>query len=584
VQGANTILPRPASNGVELFAEISVLVAVAAGIAAVMRVLRQPLIIGHIITGLIVGPSVFNFISSEETLVLMGQLGVAILLFTVGLHLSPDIVRQFGRVSFITGIGQVVFTSLAGFAICIALGFSPLASFYISVALAFSSTIIILKLISDKGDLEVLYAKIAIGFLLVQDLIAVLLLLGIPLFSAGGGTVLSITQFILTGAALVGFVVLASRFFVSKASRFLSQSQEFLFLFAITWGMGIAALFQAFGFSLESGALIAGVALAALPARHEISARLTPLRDFFIVMFFIFLGAQMQLSDVAGLLPAALVLSTLVLVGNPLILMALMGYLGYRRKTSLQTGLTVAQVSEFSLILIALGVSLGHVPPPVLSLVTLVGLITIFGSTYLVLYSDAIYKRLAPYLGLFERADAHEKRLRKTGHPIILLGCGRIGYDFIETLQHVDKDLLVVDYSPDIIADLEKRGIACAFGDAGDLDFLESLDLSSTELVVSTIPDTEANILIHRAVKAKNPDAVVMVLAHRIKDALSHYDEGVDYVILPHFLGGKYAAELILKFKDDKSRYKTLRREHIEHLKLRVHLGHEHPSPSSIKI
>src|SRR3989344_4096227 len=267
-----------------LFAEISVLIAVAVGIAAVMRVLRQPLIIGHIITGLIVGPSVFNLISSGETLALMGQIGIAILLFTVGLHLSPDIIRQFGRVSFITGIGQVVFTSIVGYFICTALGFSPLISFYISVALAFSSTIIVLKLITDKGDIEMLYAKIAIGFLLVQDLIAALLLLGLPLFSSGGGTSSSIAQFVVTGLALIAFVILASRFFVSKASNFLAQSQEFLFLFAVTWGMGIAALFQGLGFSLESGALVAGVALATLPARHEISARLTPLRDFFIVM------------------------------------------------------------------------------------------------------------------------------------------------------------------------------------------------------------------------------------------------------------------------------------------------------------
>ena len=567
-----------------MFAEISILIAVAVGIAAVMRVLRQPLIIGHIITGLIVGPSVFDLIRSEETLALLGQLGVAILLFTVGLHLSPTIVRQFGRVSFITGIGQVVFTSLAGYVICIALGFPPLTSFYISVALSFSSTIIILKLIADKGDLEVLYAKIAIGFLLVQDLVAVLLLLAIPLFSSSSSTEASLMQFLLTGAALLAFVVLASKFFVSKVSHFLGQSQEFLFLFALTWGMGVAALFQAFGFSLESGALIAGVALASLPMRHEISARLTPLRDFFIVMFFIFLGAQMHLEEVVGQIPIAIVLSLLVLVGNPLILMAIMGTLGYRRKTSLQTGFTVAQISEFSLILIALGVTLGHVSPPVLSLVTLVGLITIFGSTYLVLYSDRLYRIFAPYLRLFERRDAHEKKISSKRYPIILLGCGRVGYDFIDTLSALDKELLVVDYNPEIIADLEKRGVAHEFGDAGDLDFIESLNFSGAELVISTIPDTETNILINRTVKAKSPDAIVMVLAHRINDALSHYEEGVDYVILPHFLGGKYAAELVVKFEDDKERYQTLRKKHIEHLKLRISLGQEHPSPAPVRI
>lgn len=568
----------------EMFAEISVLIAVAAGIAAVMRILHQPLIIGHIITGLIVGPSVFNLISSEETLALMGQIGVAILLFTVGLHLSPDVIRQFGRVSFLTGIGQVIFTSLIGFALCLALGLSPLTAFYVAIALSFSSTIIIMKLIADKGDLDVLYAKIAIGFLLVQDLIAVLLLLGIPILSTDSSTPWAIIQFVLTGIILIGLVLFAAKFVIARANRFLTQSQEFLFLFSLTWGMGIAALFRVFGFSLESGALIAGVALAALPARHEISARLTPLRDFFIVMFFIFLGAQMHLSEITLLIPVALVLSLLVMIVNPIILMTIMGYLGYRRKTSLQMGLTVAQISEFSLILVALGVSLGHVEDEILSLVTLVGLITIFGSAYLVMYSERIYKVCAPYLQLFERKDAHDTRVRRERHSIILLGSGRIGFDFLETLKEGDKSLLIVDYDPDVIAELERRGFHTQFGDAGDFDFLDTLDFSDAELVVSTIPDSDTNMLIQRRVKAQNKDAVVMVLAHRIKDALSHYDEGVDYVILPHFLGGKYAAELVIKFKDDKDRYMKLRKEHIDHLKLRMTLGHEHPTPGGIKL
>ena len=301
-------------------------------------------------------------------------------------------------------------------------------------------------------------------------------------------------------------------------------------------------------------------------------------------MLFIFLGAQMQFGDVLNLLPAAIVLSALVLIGNPLILMALMGWLGYRRKTSLQTGFTVAQISEFSLILVALGVSLGHVKPEVLSLVTLVGLVTIFGSTYLLLYSHTIYRVLAPYLGLFERAGARESQPHQKRYPIVLFGCGRLGYDFLETLSYAGKDFLVVEYDPITNADLKRRGVAHEFGDAGDVDFLESLELSGTELVISTIPDSETNLLIHRAVKAKSPGAIVMVLAHRIKDALSHYDEGVDYVILPHFLGGKYAAELVVKFKDKKSHYKKLRREHIESLKLRIALGHEHPSPAPVRV
>lgn len=562
----------------DLFAEISVLIAVATGVAIIMRLLKQPLIIGHILTGLIVGPVVLDLVHSAETLALLGEIGIAILLFTVGLHLNPDIVRQFGRVSLITGLGQVLITSIAGYFVCIALGFDPLASFYIAVALAFSSTIIIMKLITDKGDIDVLYAKIAVGFLLVQDLIAVLLLLGVPLFSAGELTLINVAKFVLSGTLLISFVLLASRFFISKASAFISQSQEFLFLFAVTWGIGIAAIFQYFGFSLESGALIAGIALASLPARIEISSRLTPLRDFFIVMFFIFLGSQMQIGDVMSALPIALALSLLVLIGNPLILMAIMGALGYRKKTSLQTGFTVAQISEFSLILVALAVGLGHVDQSVLSLVTLVGLITIFGSTYLVMYSDQIYKVLAPMLGIFERKNARERAVRRVEHAVVLFGCNRIGYDFMRSLREEGTNFLVVDYNPDTIELLAKEGIDVEYGDAGDIDFLESLDLSGVELVISTIPDNETNVLVKRAAKAANPEAIVMVVAHRVTDALTHYEEGIDYVILPHFLGGQHAAELVVKYGTDKSRYDALREKHVKHLQLRLSIGHDDPT------
>ena len=568
----------------ELFVEISVLIAIATAVAAVMRLLRQPLIIGHILTGLIVGPLVLDLIHSAETLALMAEIGIAILLFTVGLHLSPDIIRKFGKVSFITGIGQVLFTAIVGYFVCASLGFSPLESFYIGVALSFSSTIIIMKLIADKRELDVLYAKIAIGFLLVQDLIAVLLLLGIPLFSSGTLSSADVLRFILTGAVLISFVAAASKFFVSKVSHFIAQSQEFLFLFALAWGVGVAALFKSFGFSLESGALIAGVTLAALPVRHEISARLTPLRDFFIVMFFILLGSQMQFADLEGMLPAAITLSLLILIGNPLILMILMGFMGYKKKTSFDTGLTVAQISEFSLILIALGVSLGHLDQSVLSLVTLVGLITIFGCTYLVLYSNSIYRFVAPYLGVFERKNAHESRARHSGHAVILFGCNRIGKDFLDSLKELDKHFLVIDHDPDTVARLEKSGIAAEYGDASDIDFLGSLDVSKVELVISTIPEAETNLLVNRSIKSRNPDAVIMVIAHKIDDALSHYEEGVDYVVLPHFLGGQYASEIVVKLGTDRSKYDSLRKKHIEHLKLRIAAGHEHPFPSTMKL
>lgn len=559
-----------------LFSELSVLVVLATAVALVMRLFRQPLIIGHILTGLIAGPFVFNLIHSEETLALLGQIGVAILLFTVGLHLDPSIIKKFGRVSVVTGIGQVLITTLAGYWVCVALGLPLLPSVYIAIALAFSSTIIIMKLISDKGDLETLYAKIAIGFLLVQDLIAVALLFAIPLFTSDASYV-SIARLLGLGILLIAAIILIARFILPRVNTYIAKSPEFLFLFALAWGIGIAALFYEIGFSLESGALIAGVALAAIPARLEVSARLSPLRDFFIVIFFIYLGAELQLGNLQELLMPALILSALVLIGNPLILMAILGFMGYKKKTSLQTGFTVAQISEFSLILMALGVSLGHVTQEHLSLVTLVGLITIFGSTYLVLYSDSIYKRISPLLSIFERANAREPRMRVKHAEIVLFGCNRIGHDFLHVLEKFGRPFIVVDHDPDRIAELQARGIPALFGDAGDPDFLETIDFSRVELVLSTVPDTEVNALLHQTVRAESPEAVVIVVAHRVTDAIGHYEGGVDYVVLPHFLGSKHAAEIVLRFKSNRDKYEILRSEHLDDLLLRISAGHEHP-------
>ena len=567
------------SGTMSIFVELSILIAVATLMAVAMRLLKQPLIIGHILTGLIVGPFVFDLINSTETLRFMSEFGVAILLFTVGLHLNPSIVREFGRVSILTGLGQVTITGAAGYATMLLLGYEHLTAFYVGIALAFSSTIIIMKLIGDKGDLEVLYARIAIGFLLIQDIIAVFLLLGIPLF-ASGASLEHLARFLGAGIALVAFIYATSRFLLPRVNGFIEESREFLLLFAIMWGIGIAALFKEFGFSLESGALIAGVSLATIPSRHEISSRLSPLRDFFIIIFFIFLGAQLQLGSIRELIGDASILSVLILVGNPLILIGILGYLGYRKKTSLQTGMTVAQISEFSLILIALGISLGHLEPRILSLVTIVGIITIFGSTYLVLYSDKIYKVLAPLLNIFERVDAHEPRPRRHRPEIVLFGCNRIGYDFAEALIKSKRSFLVVDYDPETVKKLSEAEIDVEFGDASNVDFLDTIDFSRASLVISTIPDAETNLLIHRTVKSAHEDAIVMVVAHRIAEALSHYEEGIDYVILPHFLGARHAADIVLKYGDDKDKYGNLRERHLENLQLRIAIGHDHPHPS----
>jgi len=559
-----------------LFAELSIIIGVAFVISIVMTMLRQPLIIGHIITGLIVGPIIASSLS-PETFKLFSEIGIAILLFTVGLNLSPKTIRDFGAVSLITGISQVVITSGAGYLIAKALGLSPLTALYVAVGLAFSSTIIILKLISDKGDMETLYGKISVGFLLVQDFIAILILFAIPILATSNATWLTVGTATLYGVLLSAGILLVGFYILPKLNTFLSRSNEMLFLFATVWGIGIASLFTLTGFSIEIGALIAGISLSTLPSRYEIHSKMSPLRDFFIVIFFIMLGTHMTFGDITALLPKALIFSSLVLIGNPLILMTIMKFLGYKKKTGLQTGFTVAQISEFSLILMMLGLSYGHITQETVSLVTLVGIITIFGSTYLILYSDAIYSWLEPYLGIFEKKNAREITLKRKRHSVILFGGNRIGHDFIESFKNSGKQFLVIDYNPELVKQLSIQGLDVMFGDASNLDFLESIDMSKVNLVISTIPDAHANILIEKTVHTLHPKAMIMVVSHKIDEALDHYENGIDYVILPHFLGGHYAAQLVAKIHDEPHKRASIRQSHIKTLQKRRTMGHEHP-------
>jgi Kef-type K+ transport system membrane component KefB len=564
----------------EIFSEFSLIITIALVVSIGMHLLRQPLIIGHILTGLVAGPLIVG--SGElETFKLFSEIGIAILLFTVGLNLSPHTIREFGRVALVTGIGQVVLTTAAGYFIVRLLGYPVIEGLYIAVALAFSSTIIILKLITDKGDLDALYAKIAIGFLLVQDFIAIFLLFLIPLISTEETSLSGVGTKAALGAIMIAVTLVFSFSVMKRLNTFFAKNIELLFLFAIAWGMGIASLFKLGGFSIETGALIAGIGLSTLPSRHEINAKLSPLRDFFIVMFFILLGAQMNLGNIAGNAKIATILSLLVLIGNPLILMSIMGVLGYKKRTSLLTGFTVAQISEFSLILLMLGVAQGHVRQDTLSLVTLVGLITIFGSTYLIKYADHIYTFLEPILGIFERTHVYESAVAHERYPVILFGCNRIGQDFVKQFREHGQRFLVVDHNPETVEELRKNGIAVEYGDARDIDFLDELGLSDVELAVSTIPDAEANLLIARSVRAQSPNAIVMVVAHKIGDAIEHYQEGVDYVILPHFLGGEYAARLSIELQENREKVSVVREKHIEALLLRIKLGHEHPERRS---
>lgn len=560
----------------DLFIQLSIIVVITVLVAALMHFLRQPLIIGYIIAGIFAGPYLLN-IAGSDTLSVLSHLGVALLLFIVGLGLSPSIVRDVGKISVITGIGQVIFTSIIGFLICIALKFNYIESIFIAVALTFSSTIIIMKLLSDKRESESLYGRISIGFLIVQDIIAIFILMAISATSAGNSTPLIFTA--AKGLALIALVFAAGAL-VPRATKFVARSQEFLLLFSIGWCLALSALFFYTGFSIEIGALLAGITLSISPYRVEIGSKMRPLRDFFIVLFFILLGSQMQFSHIQAYWTEIILLSLFILIGNPLIVMTVMGLMGYTKRNGFLAGLTVAQISEFSLILIALGVKVGYLKAELLSLVTAVGLITIAGSTYLILYANNIYPHISRYLGIFERkgkkVEESQKSMKKSS-SILLFGCDRMGNDLLAAFNIIGKKPLVIDYNPDIVRMLAKKNIDCIYGDANDVEFLEGMGLEKTKMVVSTIPQFETNLMLVNAVIKENPKCIVIPMAHRVDDALELYKKGAAYVILPHFLSGHHVSLMVKRFGLEPANFKAEKEKQIMHLLHKKKQGYEQP-------
>ncbi|MEX0967581.1 MAG: cation:proton antiporter [Bacteroidia bacterium] len=523
------------------FYEFAAILVLAAVLGMIGRLLKQPLIVMFIVLGILVGPSALDIVKSEENIHLLAEIGIAILLFIVGLKLDLHIIKSIGKVALITGLGQVVFTSLFGYLIGISLGFSSLHSFYIAIALTFSSTIIIVKLLSDKKEIDSLHGQIAIGFLIVQDLVVILLM--IVLTGMGQQEELTLlesaTKTILSGAFMVALVFVSMKWILPRLTFRLAKSQELLILFAIAWAVGLNALSEWLGFSGEVGAFLAGVTLTSSEFREVISNRLVSIRDFLLLFFFINLGVNIDLGIIGSQVPAAIIFSVFVLAGNPLIVLIIMGLLGYRKRTSFLAGLTVAQISEFSLIFAGLGFSLGHLNQETLGLITLVGMITIGLSTYLILYSHHIYEFLSPALELFQKKNTHREsemdQVPEQSVDVIIMGNGRFGNSISEILeQHENINYLAIDFDPQIVRSWRSKGRNIMYGDLEDPEMLEHIPFQKAKCIINTLPDTEVSLHLVKELKRRQYGGELYIIARHEKDKEIVSEYGPGHILLPH--------------------------------------------------
>ena len=548
--------------------ELASVILIAAVLGGLARLLKQPLILAYLATGALVAYLGFFNIRDQATLRVFSDLGIMFLLFLVGLEINFESLRRVGRAAAIIGLGQIIFTSFFGFWIARAFDFAPLPAAYIAIALTFSSTIIIVKLLSEKKDLHSLYGKISIGFMLVQDFVAILILIALAGVEAGGGIGwLQISTTLLKGVGLFVLILWLGRKILPLVFDRFARSGELLFLASLAWVFLLAAVVSQIGFSIEIAGFLAGLGLANSAEHYEIASRIRSLRDFFILVFFVLLGASLFLADFGGLLWPTVVFSLFVLIGNPLIVLILMGAMGYRKRTGFLAGVTVAQISEFSLVLVVLGEKVGHLGSTESSLITAVGIITILVSTYLILYGENIYRHLARFLTLFERRRTREPDTDgPISAPIILIGAHRVGQEILSNLPA--ESVLVVDFDPDVIAKVAKRGYAHIYGDVSDLELLERIEPEAVKLVISTSPDLQDGLGLLEQLNQFPVRPKIVVRAETEEDARVLYVAGADYVLLPHFTSGQYLGKVIA-YDPAGGIFESLRKRDLESLKER---------------
>lgn len=550
----------------DFFTELSIVIAFGAVISLVMRLIRQPLIIGYMLTGLLVGPSVLNIVNSTQTIDVFSSFGIALLLFIIGLGLSPRVIKEVGKVATIAGLVQIFLTALIGFAASRAFSFTKTESVVIGLALAFSSTIIILKLISDKKEQTRLWGKITIGILLIQDIVAAIVLILVTARSEGSFSPATLLSLGLKGAAILIPLFYIGNYILPKFNKLIAGSQEFLFLFAIGWGFGAAALFEHFGFSIEVGALFAGVALANLNYSQEIASRLRPLRDFFIVVFFIALGTQLNFNNFSNIWLPVVVFSLIIIIVKPLITMGIMGILSYTKSTGFKVSSSLAQISEFSLVLCILGVNQGIVSSNIINIITITALITIAFSAYAITYSNQLFNFLERNLTLFERRKTKMENLKTQHYDMILLGYNKGGSEFIRVMEQMDKRFVVVDYDPDVADILSNRNLNFIYGDVTDMELLNEINIAHAKLVVSTIGDFSTNVFLVRWLERVNPSAVFVCNADTAQQASELYDEGAAYVMMPHYIGSEKISAFIKRNGFNKIEFRHFREKHLQYL------------------
>ena len=566
--------------GGDLFIQLGLVIIAAAFFATVFKFLKQPQILSYILVGILITP-IFGIITDTSLIESMSMIGIAFLLFLVGLEMDLKKLKQVTLISTLGAPIQITFLFVTAFLIALALGFLPLEAIYMGLMFAFSSTMIVMKILSDRKELSTLHGRIIVGILLMEDIFAVFalsILTSINGFNAG-----ILGHAFLKFLLLVGVAYVASKYVFPKYFEFTAKKHELLLISSLGVCFLFSLAFHYLGFSIVIGAFAAGLTLGNLRYQLEIIGRMKPLRDFFALLFFVSLGMTLKLNNIIESWPIILAFTLFVIVFKPLLVIVLASVFRYTKKPSLYSGLYLTQVGEFALIIGMQGLLLGHISDTTFTTVVIISLLTLTFTSYYVKFMQQIYNLVEKPLRFLNRFNTEGLEFAKSDLKpnVVLCGHNRIGYSILRKLGKTKKSkekILVVDYNPEIIKSTAKRGFHCIYGEVDDEEIIEKMNLSKIKLLISTVPGLKENLLLTRKVRKVNKKAKVIATAQSTDDAMALYKAGADYVTLPHFLGGDHIANLITGVRKKAINLNQRKEDHLKELKLRQKHGHDHPS------
>lgn len=535
-----------------LFLQLGSVLGVAAVLGYLVWLLKLPLIVAYLLAGVLFSVLGLFDLAHSETFVVFSEIGIAFVLFFIGMEMDFREIRSLGRAIIVASLAQITISTLLGFAVATSLGFGSLESWFLGIGLAFSSTIVVIKMLLEKKDLNSLYGRLSIGILLLEDLVAIVILMvmtvGESTFGLGLTSTLPIVALFAKGGLLFFLTFVLSRFVLKHIFRAVAGSPELLFLTSLTWCFAFVGISLLLGFSVVIGAFLAGLALANSPFYYEIQGKVKPLRDFFVALFFVYLGSQVLFANILLSLPIAIVFVVYALIIKPLIFLFVLGLFGFRKHTIFQTAINLSQISEFSLIIAVVGFRMGVLGQVALTGIAIAGITSIVVSAIFIAYGRKIYLFALPFITLFERRWRRRETVSisdEIENHVVLIGAHRMGGEIIRFLMREKVSFIVLDFNPRVVQNLINEKIHAIYGDVGDPEVLEYLRLEHARVIISTAPDREDNLVLLDSYKRKKVKVPILLRAGSVRDAKVLYEAGADYVIVPEVLSGESVAEAL---------------------------------------